>query len=446
MNILLLQPPIEDFYSTPIRFYPLGLLYVANVLERLGHHVNILDCLTAKKRQLVIPGDFSYLKKPFAKSPYLFKGYYRFGLSDDTILKHIARHKPDAIGISAQFTAYFQTVAHLAKLIKSEFNTPIFIGGNHATAFAREIRERVPAIDDILVGPAEVSIPNHPRLNPNNSINFVEWKYLQPSHKLLETSAYKIGKRNYISLIASRGCPYTCEFCSVHAMFGRHIEYRSIESVLQEMRWNYEQNDTRIFNFEDDNLSFNSTWFTQFLKNVIDDDILQNIELTAMNGMCYPTLGAALLNLMYKAGFRQLNLSYVTHDSVLRRKLNRPERSDSFETVVKAAQSLEFFVTVYLIFGLPEQTYEEIKSSVDYLLSLGVLVGPSVFYIPPGSALYHDMSLPSNVLDNWNLYRSSAFAVETPSLSRAQLIELFAYTREQNLLRKQKENHHVCQY
>ncbi len=445
MNILLIQPPIEDFYSTPIRFYPLGLLYVARVLEKLGHDVAILDCLTPKKRQLPIPSDFKYLKKPFADSSLLFKGYYRFGLPDETILDRIAQRQPDLIGISSQFTAYFDSVKKLARLIKSEFDLPIFIGGNHATVFAKEIRLRVPEIDDVLVGPAESALPRYARLG-ENSTNFLDWKYLQPSHELLETNAYKMGKRNYMSLIASRGCPYTCEFCSVHAMFGRHIQHRSVDAVLAEMRWNYENKQTRIFNFEDDNLTFNRSWFSSFLNRLKAEKTLKDIELTAMNGICYPTLDVNTLQSMYEAGFRQLNLSYVTHDSTLRQKLKRPERNGFFETLVKTAQDMGFFVTVYLIFGLPGQTYSEIKTSVDYLLSLGVLVGPSVFYIPPGSALYDTLQLPQQVLDNWNLYRSSAFAVETRLLTRAQLIDLFSYTREQNLLRKHKETHHVCQH
>lgn len=436
MHILLIQPPIEDFYSTPIRFYPLGLLYTARVLQRLGHDVSLLDALTPpKKRQLAIPTEFEYLKEPFKNNPFLFKGYYRFGWSNEDILQRIADVSPDLIGISSAFTAYFESVAQLSKVIKSHYNIPIFIGGHHATVFAKEIRQRVPEIDDVLCGPAESALVHYPRVASGEN-NFIDWKYLQPAHELLETNAYNIGKRNYISLIASRGCPYTCEFCSVHVMFGRHIEYRTIDSILEEMRWNYEHHEVRIFNFEDDNLTFRRQWFQLLLQRIINDPLLKDIELTAMNGLCYPTLDEETLHLMHQAGFRQLNLSYVTHDQTLRRQWNRPEQRGALETLVKVAQNLGMFVTVYVIIGLPEQTFDEIKSTIDYLLNLGVLVGPSMFYIPPGSDLYGRLNLPNHVVQQWNLYRSSAFAVETPQLTRDQMIELFAYTREQNLLRK----------
>ncbi len=84
MRVLLIQPPIEDFYTTSIRLYPLGLLYVARLFQAWNCQVKVLDCLQPlKKKQIPIPSDFHYLKNHFEKNPYLFKGYYRFGRPGD---------------------------------------------------------------------------------------------------------------------------------------------------------------------------------------------------------------------------------------------------------------------------------------------------------------------------------------------------------------------------
>ncbi|HQG44979.1 MAG TPA: hypothetical protein PLG50_04925, partial [bacterium] len=91
--------------------------------------------------------------------------------------------------------------------------------------------------------------------------------------------------------------------------------------------------------------------------------------------------------------------------------------------------------TVYIILGLPGQNEREIKTSIDYLLDLGVLVGPSIFYIPPGTPVYDRLDLPAATRADWNLYRSTAFAVESALLPRAKLIELFIYVRQENLRR-----------
>jgi len=442
MRILLIQPPIEDFYTTPIRFYPLGLLYVASVLETFGHQLELLDCLTPfQKTKQKVPDEFDHLKPFLNSNPYFFKQYYLFGISNNQILDRIKKENPDLIGISSNFTAYYKNVDEVVKSIKSNFTVPIFIGGNHATVFAEKIKQRTPEIDFVLEGPAETALPEllSTFQNEKNS-NSIDWQKFFPAHNLLDGNEYKIGKQNYVSIIASRGCPYQCDFCSVYKVFGRKINYRDITHVLKEMRWNYHNKNVRIFNFEDDNLTFNRKWFLEFLKAIIQDFSLKNIELTAMNGICYPTLDKEVLIKMKQAGFKRLNLSYVTKSIPLRDNLNRPKScSDDqirFEKIIKHAQQIGFLVTVYIIIGLPNQAYHEIKESINYLLNLGVLVGPSVFYLPPGSKMIEKMKIKSEIINNWNLYRSSAFAVETENLSREQLIELFCYTREVNLKHK----------
>lgn len=434
MKVLLIQPPIEDFYTTPIRLYPLGLIYAAKVFEDSGWKVDILDCLSPlKKKRMPIPKSFDYLI-PFMKNPYFFKNYYRFGIADEEIVSRIRASSPDLIGVSSQFTAYYQCVEELARLVKKNFRLPIFIGGNHGTAFLEEIKLRTPDIDHVLAGPAEDCLPKFiSEIGFNPFKEPVDWKRMMPSHHLLSGNAYRIGKKNYVSMVASRGCPYSCEFCSVHLMFGRKINYRSTEEVIEEMRWNYIHKNVRIFNFEDDNLSFDKQWFLQFLKEVSRDSILKEIELTAMNGICYPTLDDEILIAMRRSGFKQLNLSFVTQSAELKKKYHRPHALYDFESLIHTAQKLGFFITVYVIIGLPDQTFEEIKTSVDYLLELGVLVGPSVFYLPPRSKLYERLELSPEIKNNWNLYRSSAFALETEHLNRAQLIDLFSYARMKNL-------------
>jgi len=440
MRVLLIQPPLEDFYTTAIRLYPLGLAYAAGVLRQMGVTVGIFDCLNPlRKRELALPNDFRYLKPFLQKTPFFFRHYYRFGLPDEAVIRAISDFAPDMVGIASQFTAYFQTVAQLAALVKDHTSVPVFVGGNHASVFAAEIRRRAPQIDAILTGPAEASLPafmagrlrdRPPTLAP------LDWHMVVPAHDLLPAGRYRIGRKNYASMTASRGCPYGCDFCSVQSMFGRRIDYRAVQAVIGEMEWNYLNREVRIFNFEDDNLSFDREWFKQLLIAVGDHPVLKGIELTAMNGICYANLDEPLLALMRRSGFRRLNLSFVSRSNRLRQRHHRPESARELEVLIRAAQNMGFMLTVYVIIGLPDQTYDEVRASIDYLLGLGVLVGPSPFYLPPGSALYGRMKLPESIRRNWNLYRSTAFAVETEHLDRDRLVALFSYARGKNLEKK----------
>jgi len=441
-KVLLIQPPLEDFYTTPIRLYPLGLLYTAAVLRTFGFGVEILDALSpVRRKEIPLPEKFSFLK-PYLDQPCFFRRYQHFGWPVEKIVATVGELKPDLIAVNSSFAAYFSTVAELVRRLKEKYHIPIGIGGNQATCAGEEIKKRVPEIDFVIAGQAESSLPGFLSregfLPEDRPVGSLDWKMLRPAHELLSPGRYRIGKKNYLSLQASRGCPQNCSFCNVHLVFGRRTDYRTVSSVLEEMRWNYQQRQVRIFNFEDDNLASDREWFAAFLKAVASDSLLQGVELTFMNGLGYENLTEDLLVLMKRAGVRKLDLSWVSGNPEVRLRHHRPQKKDEAEFfgLLKLARRLGFFVTVYLILGLPGQTREEIIDTTEKLLELDVLVGPSVFYLTPGSELHRSLSLPAEIAEDWDLYRSTAFAVETDELKRRDLIELFLHIRKRNLERR----------
>lgn len=456
---LLIQPPLEDFYTTAIRLYPLGLLYVAAVCEQAGWEVKILDCLTPlRKKEVQLPRKFSYLR-PYLSHRLFFRRYYRFGLSLEKIIREVKEFSPDLIGLGCSFTAYFRSAAEVAEEIRKQWDRTIIAGGNHASCFPAEIVSRTSAIEAVLAGEAEKTLPGWLRekfddgegrfYSPkiargekelDSAEATIDWREIVPAHHLLDPNLYRIGQKNYASLQASRGCPFSCSFCNIHVVFGSAHNYRPVSSLLKEMLYLAENHRVRIFNFEDDNLAFNREWFEEFLRAVKTEKRLRGAELLAMNGLSYDTLNEELLALMKEAGFRRLDLSFVSGNPQTRKRLRRPELrgSDDFWQVVKIAKKLGFFVTVYLILGLPGQTEEEVKDTAARLWENNVLIGPSVFYLAPRSEIYETWSIPEEVKNDWDMYRSTAFALETPELSRQKLIGLFLYLREGNLRRKEK--------
>jgi anaerobic magnesium-protoporphyrin IX monomethyl ester cyclase len=65
VNILLIQPPLHDFYRTGLRTQPLGLAYLAASLRQHGHSVNILDCQTSAQRRAPVPETLRYLEEHY---------------------------------------------------------------------------------------------------------------------------------------------------------------------------------------------------------------------------------------------------------------------------------------------------------------------------------------------------------------------------------------------
>jgi len=141
MKLLLIQPPVQDFYDTDIRLQPIGLAYLKaavkkhlpdiQVLIRDYHH-------NQSRRTIPLPKELSYLKDYYArddKSPFSsFHHYYHFGADFETIAEEIASEKPDLVGISALFSLYYREALQCADAIKRRSATPILLGGSQVSA------------------------------------------------------------------------------------------------------------------------------------------------------------------------------------------------------------------------------------------------------------------------------------------------------------------------
>ncbi len=449
MKVLLIQPPIEDFYLTEIRTYPLGLLYLGTFLKKSGLDVTILDCLSPyKKKTIILPKQFSYLKEIYSEKEIgplkLFGAYYRFGLSDEEILDKIALLAPDYIGITSNFTAYFNIISELTLKIKKRFpKIKIIIGGYHATVYRQEIMQNYPWIDHIISGADENEFLKAVGLPEDKEHCFTK---TIPDRALIDSSNYQMHRKNFSFIVATRGCPSKCTFCTVSSMHGNSFVLRSVESVISEMKYLYDKHDVRVFDFEDDNLSFNQSWFKELLENISQTFSKGDIQLYAMNGISIETLSSELLHDMWKAGFRNLNVSLVTAQDAIKKKMNRPFTNEQFETVVREAVTLGFEVTAYLIIGLPEQTKQEIDETIIYLGKLGVLIAPSFYYPPPGTVDF-DWLVKEGCIDkdNWISFRSSVFPVETEQLKRKDLVYYFRYIRLINFIAELKKKYKLVQ-
>lgn len=63
-DIVLIQPPIEDYYFTFKRSIPYGLACIAATLEKKGFSVEIIDSLAVNKSKIIDPPrEFSHLEK-----------------------------------------------------------------------------------------------------------------------------------------------------------------------------------------------------------------------------------------------------------------------------------------------------------------------------------------------------------------------------------------------
>lgn len=163
-DILLIQPPIQDFYLTAKRTLPYGLAGIAANLRQEGFSVEILDALaTSKNRVIAWPGEMAYLEPFFGRSdrsPFgLFHTFRHFGYSFEHIANQTRRSGAFLIGISSLFSAYSAVALETAAIVKQACpHAFIVLGGHHPTALPEQVIQH-PAVDFVLRGDGELGLP-----------------------------------------------------------------------------------------------------------------------------------------------------------------------------------------------------------------------------------------------------------------------------------------------
>jgi len=466
MKVLLIQPPVEDFYQTTIRTLPVGLLYLAASLKQAGNQVEILDCQATEKKQTIeVPPEFAFLKRyyrPGNLSPFkLFSHYRHYGLPWEEISERIRTSNADVIGVSSLFTPFYREAFRVAAIAKElDATRPLIMGGAHVNACPEQVLAN-PNVDFVLLGEGERTLPElavalaDGRFSAIDSICGAGYKvngklHLPehgdliedieglplPARELIDPARYTLGGKRLTMLVTSRGCPYHCTFCSIFLTAGRQFRTRSISSIIDEMKICREKYGTEIFDIEDDNFSFDQKRAAQILAAIREEFGEGQIELLAMNGISAANISEPLVEEMKRTGFRALNLALVTSDKQQQRATKRPGSTSHFDRVVKKAAEAGLEMVNYVILGLPDSTIEEMLDSIIHLMQRPVLIGPSVFYATPGTESYRQCAerglLPSSELA---LQRSTCFPVETKNFSRRDLVTLFQLTRFLNFIK-----------
>ncbi len=453
-DILLIQPPIRDFYLTAKRTIPYGLASIAAVLLKNGYTVEILDALAgSKSRTLSVPEEMSYLHDYYGRpdrSPFaLFHQYKHFGLSFAHIGKIAKASKAFLVGISSLFTPYMQDAVETAEIVKSYHPTcKIVIGGHHAASMPETVMGSE-AVDFVIRGEGEVSmpllaeavagkrsvdaVPGIVYRKSNQELSIKEPAAMNdmdcfpiPAIHLIDHQFYqRAGKKSGV-IVTSRGCPMTCSYCCVGATSYHKYRRKSVETVLREIEDAVQFHDVGFIDFEDENLTLDRSWILKLLQKIKMYFHRSRLELRAMNGLFPPSLDSEVIEKMKEAGFKTLNLSLGTTSQQQLKRFQRPDVRKAFDRALRLSESFDMNAVGYIIIGAP---YQKAKSSVSDLLFLAqrrVLVGVSVFYPAPGSKDFDCCQKLSILPKHLSCMRSSALPLShtTTRLESVTLLRL----------------------
>jgi radical SAM superfamily enzyme YgiQ (UPF0313 family) len=428
----------------------------------VGKHLPGLEVIVkdyhggAGRKTVAIPKELRYLSAYYGvadKSPFsTFHRYYHFGKSFETIEEEIALLKPDVVGISSLFTAYFREALEVAARVKKRSHAIVVMGGSHASAVPESLLASA-HVDYVIRGEGERPFVDFLRclMNQMPVENVVNLAYKRRGEFVLNPIAenypidelpmpdlsdftpasYSLAGKPLTFMITSRSCPHRCSFCSVHTTFGTDFRRRSLDKVLGEIELRY-QLGYRAIDFEDDNLTYYKTTFKELCRQLIARFPNRELQFVAMNGISYLSLDEELLELMYAAGFSHLNLALVSSDKTVRETTKRPHTLEAYLGVVHKAAALGFKIVSYQILGLPNESLDSMIQTLAFNARLPVLLGASPFYRIPNSPIARGMELTES---DFIKARLTALAIETGHFTRDEIYTLFVATRIVNFLK-----------
>jgi radical SAM superfamily enzyme YgiQ (UPF0313 family) len=455
-DVLLLQPPIRDFYLTRKRTQPYGLACLAASLREAGFSAAVVDGLASGKSRLrALPAEMHYLRAYYPRpdlSPLaLFHHYRHFGYSLDHMARRVRAERPFLVGISAGFSAYADQAMALARAVKREYPpAPIVVGGHHATVLPEAVLSE-PAVDYVISGEGEAAlvalaraiqkgadprrIPGLGMRTPRGGIVVPETAAVAdldrcppPALALIDQRFYRRRRKRSLVITASRGCPFACSYCCTTREGPLPYRRRSVRSVLAELMAGaaLEGPALGFIDFEDENLALDKGWLHDLLTGIETRFAAPRPELRAMNGLYPPSLDASLVAHMARAGFRSLNLALASTAPAQLRRFNRPDVRPAFDRCLTWAADQGLDVVGYLIAGAPRQDPLDSLADLLFLARRRVLAGISIFYPAPGSRDYARCRRLDLLPASPALLRSSALPLDhtTSRLQSATLLRL----------------------
>lgn len=354
----------------------------------------------------------------------------------------------DIIGISGT-SVHMPHACLLAKEIrKNNINACIIFGGPHATFDSSKLLEKIPEIDVVIVGEGEYSltelinkytsrenIPNIRGCITRTQKDFQLSQTVTNLDILPELAYDSININNYqlsthrnhlpapfVSLITSRGCPYSCDYCQTPKMFGNNMRYRAPELVFNELEKLKRSNNIESIVFWDDTFTANR------LRTLNMCSYLKKLKVKWMCNTRVECVDKELLMAMKEAGCEIIFFGIESFDIETLEGLNRTSREERVKCALQLCKECGIRTVGSLMIGTPNDDLRRIDSNIEHLAELSPDdVYISIFNAVVGSKTY-EWATKTGIIDdidwtNPKRFRGSPFGLPTVNniLTRYQL-------------------------
>jgi radical SAM superfamily enzyme YgiQ (UPF0313 family) len=433
MRVQLVHPPafLNPTALTALRpSLPLGLAYIAASAREAGHEVSIIDAVGEAPDRVVRQGRVS-----------------RLGLSIDEVVERIAP-ETEVVGIGAMFTYPWRLVSELIHAIKRRRPDVLVVGGGeHFTGLPEESLSSSP-VDIVVLGEGEettvellrryaayrertapagaagagadaaagcaAGVPewagDMPGVSYRNGGMLVSNERRarvrdidgipRPAWDLFDVKGYDSRRlingphRGFtMPILATRGCPYRCAYCSSPNMWTTKWVARDPKLVADEIEDLMEVYGARNFPFQDLTAILKRQWVVDFCNELIARKL--DITWQMPTGTRCEVVDDEVARLLLLSGGASLNFAPESGSEAVRKKVSKQMTEQSLFGAVQASVKHGLNTSVFFVLGFPGDQVADFRETLVWarrLAQAGVEDLAVGFYFPiPGTRFYKEL-------------------------------------------------------
>ncbi len=403
--MLLVNPATEQFGGFLSRYIPLGLPIaigtLAAYLQKYGHQVNIANDEIEKLDENNIENYLEGLPQPYvfgltvltsqAHRAYAITRMLKTKYPDSIVIMggiHVTALPEEGIGKGADIVVRGEgeiTLRHLYETIREGKDWQHILG----ITYKNEKGDVCSTEDALLIRDLD-EIPIFP-------------------YHLFENAKYDMGV-----ITGARGCPYKCSYCSQRLITGLTYRWHSTERVIETLDILINKYGLEYVGFYDDNFSVNRRRVKELSDGIVAAGFHQKAKFAIQTRA--DNLYPEIMPYLKRANFAGIGFGMETASERLAKVIVKDQTVKTHTKAIKLGREWGMDISVFLIFGLPTETTEDRRLSVEYTNKMDLRFTKFNNLIPyPGTKLYNEIkgTHQVHIEKEWSNFNSTLTATRS---------------------------------
>lgn len=409
-DIILINPWIYDFAAFDLWSKPLGLLYIAGYLKKLGFNMHLIDCMdvhhpvmearapihNATRRRY---GTGKYWRQPVSAPGVLCqikRVYSRYGITRELFINELQKMQtPSAILVTSLMTYWYPGVVEAVSIAREVHpGVPVILGG----IYARLCEEHAMEFSGADYVSTDTALPDMGAIDRiltefNITIPRAHEGGISPLYPALDL----LNKPDYACIMTSAGCPYRCRYCASGFLYPKFFRRDPLE-IIEEIRWWSRCLGLTDFAFYDDALLIDSERHAApIMEGIVRSGL--NLRFHTPNALHIKEISREMAALLKASGFCTIRLGLETSDMERHDNLDRKVSEGDFEMAVRNLKKAGFNkeeIGAYVLMGLPGQSVKSVEDTIRFVGAVGVVPYLAEYSPIPHTSLWDESIMCSS--------------------------------------------------